>query len=108
MKINRTLGTKNRIRAEIVSFDDAGRLTNRNMVSGNEHAGKLTDLQISLLRLLDQGLDSQQTLEIRRLLMSYFSNQLKDEVSRAVEEKGYTDDDFRRMLVEDNFSITRK
>ncbi|MVM41381.1 hypothetical protein GO730_32980 [Spirosoma sp. HMF3257] len=78
------------------------------MVSGNEHTGKLTDLQISLLRLLDQGLDSQQTLEIRRLLMSYFSNQLKDEVSRAVEEKGYTDDDFRRMLVEDNFSITRK
>ncbi|QDK81441.1 hypothetical protein EXU85_23655 [Spirosoma sp. KCTC 42546] len=78
------------------------------MVSGNEYTGKLTDLQISLLRLLDQGLDSQQTLEVRRLLLNYFSAQLKDEVSRVVEEKGYTEEDFRRMLVDDNFPAIRK
>ncbi|WP_046376131.1 hypothetical protein [Spirosoma radiotolerans] len=78
------------------------------MVSENAHAGKLTDLQISLLRLFDQGLNQQQTLEIRRLLMNHFSSQLTEEVNRAVEEKGYTEDDFHRMLVDDDFPVTRK
>lgn len=78
------------------------------MVSENAHAGKLTDLQISLLRLFDQGLNQQQPLEVRSLLMNHFSSQLKEEASRAVEEKGYTEDDFNRMLVDDNFPITRQ
>ena len=78
------------------------------MTSKNAYPGKLTDLQISVLRLFDQGLDQQQTLEVRRLLMNYFSIQLKNEVSRVVEEKGYTEDDFRRMLADDNFPITSK
>jgi hypothetical protein len=78
------------------------------MVSENAHAGKLTDLQISLLRLFDQGLNQQQTLEVRRLLMNHFSSQLTEEVNRTVEEKGYTEDDFHRMLVDDNFPVARK
>jgi hypothetical protein len=78
------------------------------MTSGNSYPGRLTDLQISLLRLFDQGLNQEQTLEVRRVLMNYFSTQLKDEVSRVVEEKGYSEDDFRRMLIDDNFPVVRK
>ncbi|WP_461068905.1 hypothetical protein [Spirosoma horti] len=39
--------------------------------------------------------------------MNHFSSQLKEEVSRAVEEKGYIEDDFNRMLVDDNFPIAQ-
>ena len=78
------------------------------MIANNEHSGKLTELQISLLRLFDQRLDPQQTIEVRLLLLNYFSTQLTNEVNQVVEEKEYTDEDFRRMLVDDNFPAIRK
>lgn len=78
------------------------------MTAINEHSGKLTELQISLLRLFDQRLDPEQTVEVRRLLLNYFSTQLTNEINRVVEEKEYTEEDFRRMLVDDNFPVIRR
>jgi hypothetical protein len=59
---------------------------------------RLNSLQISLLRLFSQNISDDQTLEIRKLMMNYFDVQLKAELEKVVEEKGYTEDDFRQML----------
>jgi hypothetical protein len=59
---------------------------------------RLNSLQISLLRLFSQNISDDQTLEIRKLMMNYFDIQLKAELDKVVEEKGYTEDDFRQML----------
>jgi hypothetical protein len=59
---------------------------------------RLNSLQISLLRLFSQNISDDQTLEIRKLMMNYFDIQLKAELEKVVEEKGYTEDDFRQML----------
>jgi hypothetical protein len=56
-------------------------------------------LQISLLRLFSQNISDDQTLEIRKLMMNYFDVQLKAELEKVIEEKGYTEDDFRQMLI---------
>jgi hypothetical protein len=59
---------------------------------------RLNSLQISLLRLFSQNISDDQTLEIRKLMMNYFDVQLKAELEKVIEEKGYTEDDFRQML----------
>ncbi len=59
---------------------------------------RLNSLQISLLRLFSQNISDDQTLEIRKLMMNYFDVQLKAELEKVVEEKGYTEDDFHQML----------
>ena len=59
---------------------------------------RLNSLQISLLRLFSQNISDDQTLEIRKLMMNYFDVQLKAELEKVIEEKGYTEDDFHQML----------
>ena len=59
---------------------------------------KLNSLQISLLRLFSQNIPDNQTLEIRKLMMNYFDIQLKAELEKVVEEKGYTEEDYHQML----------
>lgn len=68
-----------------------------NVITGSK-SQKLTDLQISLLRLFGQNINETQTLEVRKLLMDYFDAQLKTELETVIEEKGYTENDFRLML----------
>ena len=65
---------------------------------------KLNSLQISLLRLFDQQLDTTQTLEVRGLLMAYFDQKLQAELNDVVAQKGYTEADYRQMLDDDNFA----
>jgi hypothetical protein len=59
---------------------------------------RLNGLQISLLRLFSQNISDDQTLEIRKLMMNYFDVQLRAELERVVEEKGYTEEDYHQML----------
>ncbi len=59
---------------------------------------RLNSLQISLLRLFSQNISDNQTLEIRKLMMDYFDAQLKTELETVIQEKGYTENDFRLML----------
>ena len=60
---------------------------------------KLNSLQLSLLRLFTH-INEEQTLELRKILMEYFDDKLRAELSRVVKEKGYEDEDFRKMLNE--------
>ena len=61
---------------------------------------KLNSIQLSLLRLFDRGMSDEETLEIRRLLVTHLSKKLQDEVQRIDEERGYTAEDYERMLNE--------
>ncbi|MBU1821221.1 MAG: hypothetical protein KKG00_06890 [Bacteroidetes bacterium] len=69
----------------------------------NSGLSKLSDLQISILRLIDQGLDQHETLEVRKLLMDYFDQKLQAELEEVTARKEYSEADYRRMLREDNF-----
>jgi hypothetical protein len=58
----------------------------------------LNSLQISLLRLFNRPMSNEQILNLKRVLVKHYSAQLNDELERAVEEKGYTQADFDKML----------
>ncbi|GAB3987554.1 hypothetical protein GCM10028807_08080 [Spirosoma daeguense] len=60
--------------------------------------GKLNSMQISLLRLFDREIPEGQILELRRVLVKHYSTLIKEEVEQVVAEKGYTQDDFDKML----------
>ena len=64
---------------------------------------KLNDLQISLLRLFSQKISTQETLEVRQLMMNYFDKQLHKELDVVLSTKNYTDADFEKMLNDDSF-----
>ena len=66
-------------------------------VAVNQHT-ELNPLQVSLLRLFNRPMSEQETLELKRLLVKHYSKLLKEEVSRSVAEKGYTQQDFEDML----------
>lgn len=64
---------------------------------------KLNDIQISLLRLFEQGISESETIEVRKMLMDYFDQGLKNELDEVLSKKKYTDEDYRKMLSDDNF-----
>ncbi|WP_460585846.1 hypothetical protein [Hymenobacter arcticus] len=61
---------------------------------------KLNSLQISLLRLFDRGMSDEEVLELRRVLVAHMSQKMLDEVARIDAERGYTAEDYERMLNE--------
>jgi hypothetical protein len=66
-------------------------------VAVNQHT-ELNPLQVSLLRLFSRPMSEQETLELKRLLVKHYSKLLKEETTRVVAEKGYTQQDFDNML----------
>ncbi|UOQ97261.1 hypothetical protein MUN81_18730 [Hymenobacter sp. 5317J-9] len=58
----------------------------------------LNELQVSLLRLFGHGMTDAQVLELKRVLVRHYSAQLQQEATRASDERGYTADDFDRLL----------
>lgn len=68
----------------------------------NRTAGRLNTLQVSLLRLFDRGMTDEQLLDLKRVLVRHYSAQLHQEVDRVIQERGYTQDDFDRMLTADS------
>ncbi len=74
------------------------------MAAASSEKGKLNDLQISLLRLFENGISDSQSYELRKMLMAYFDIELKKELEKVQREKQYTQEDFDRMLIDDNFS----
>ena len=79
------------------------------MVSSHQkQSGPLSEIQISLLRLFDraanrQNISESETLEVRKMLMDYFDKGLKNELYKVVEEKKYSEEDYYKMLSDDNF-----
>jgi hypothetical protein len=66
-------------------------------VTLNQHT-ELNPVQISLLRLFNRPMTEEESLAIRNLLVDYYSEVLKEEVTKAIEEKGYTQADLDKML----------
>ena len=61
---------------------------------------KLNGLQISLLRLFERGMSDEEVLELRRVLVAHMSQKMLAEVERIDAERGYTAEDYERMLNE--------
>ena len=70
-------------------------------VALNQHT-ELNPVQISLLRLFNRPMSEQETLELKRLLVKHYSELLKEEVTKVISEKGYTQKDFDDMLNADS------
>jgi hypothetical protein len=62
----------------------------------------LNPLQVSLLRLFNRPMKDEEVLTLKRILVKHYSSQLKNELEQVVEEKGYTQEDFDKMLNEDS------
>ena len=67
----------------------------------NQHT-ELTPVRISLLRLFNRPMSENETLEIKKSLVDNYSEILKQEVTKAIEEKGYTQQDLDNLLYADN------
>ena len=59
---------------------------------------KLNNLQISLLRLFERGMSDEEVLELQRVLVAHMSQKLLATVERMDAERGYTAEDYERML----------
>ncbi|SFT56548.1 hypothetical protein SAMN04489724_1363 [Algoriphagus locisalis] len=51
--------------------------------------GKLSNLQLELLKVFSQNLDDTQLLEIRELLANYFSERTTNEMDKLFSEKNW-------------------
>ena len=65
---------------------------------------RLSDIQISILRLFDQGINEDETFELRKILLDYFDKKLQSELDKVLEEKQYSDKDYHKML-NNNFVV---
>ena len=59
---------------------------------------ELNPIQVSLLRLFNIPMSEDETKVLKSLLVNHYSDQLEKEVTKAVSEKGYTQNDFDKML----------
>ena len=57
-----------------------------------EAVGKLTNVQIELLKLFQYNLPEKQLLEIKNMLAKYFSESATEEMDKLWDEKGWDDD----------------
>lgn len=63
----------------------------------NQHT-ELNPVQVSLLRLFNRPMTEKESIEIRNLLVNHYSDILEQEVNKAIEEKGYTQEDLDNLL----------
>ena len=61
---------------------------------------KLNGLQVSLLRLFERGMSDEEVLELRRVLVKAYLEIMRREAGRIDAERGYTAEDYERMLNE--------
>ena len=59
---------------------------------------KLNSIQVSLLRLFERGMSDEDTLELRRVIVAHLSQKMLAEVERIDNERGYTAEDYERLL----------
>lgn len=60
----------------------------------------LNPMQVSLLRLFNRPMKDEEVLTLKRILVKHYSNLLNQELDKVIEEKGYTQADFDKMLNE--------
>ena len=66
-------------------------------IAQNPHT-ELNPIQVSLLRLFNRPMSDNETEELKKLLLNYYSDRLEDEVTKVIAEKGYSQKDFDNML----------
>jgi len=66
-------------------------------ITSNQHT-ELNSVQISLLRLFNRPMSENETLEIKKLLVDHYSEILNQEVNKAIEDKGYTQEGLDNLL----------
>ncbi len=71
------------------------------MATANTHT-ELNEIQVSLLRLFNRPMTESETKELKQVLLSYYHEQLDGEVSKIIEEKNYSQNDFDQMLNADS------
>jgi len=57
-----------------------------------ENVGKLTNVQLELLKLFQYNLPDKQLVEIKNMLAKYFAKTAIDEMDRLWEENNWTND----------------
>ena len=62
----------------------------------NFHA--LNDVQRSLLALFSRSMSETEQNDIKELLLSYYDNILQQELNEVIQEKGYSKQDFEKVL----------
>jgi hypothetical protein len=68
------------------------------MVSTKNSTSGLDPVQQLLLRLLRRPMTDEETLDLKRILVQYFGSQLRKELKKVSNQKGYADFDFEIML----------
>ena len=68
------------------------------MEAAGSQSRRLNALQISLLRLFDRGMADAHVLDLKRVLVRHYGAQLREELERVTDERGYTQADFEGML----------
>jgi hypothetical protein len=63
---------------------------------------ELNAVQVSLLRLFNRPMSESETLDLKRIMVNYYGEQLEDEVTKVIKEKGYSQKDFDDMLNADS------
>lgn len=63
---------------------------------------ELNSLQISLLRLFNKPMPENEVLELKRILVTHFSNSLDKEVTTIIEKKEYTQKNFDDFFKSDS------
>lgn len=63
------------------------------MATINQHT-ELNPLQINLLRLFNRPMTEEENLELKRVMVNHYSGFLEKELTKVIEDKGYTKDDF--------------
>ena len=58
----------------------------------------LTNLQLELLKLFSREVSEEDLLEIRRLLVQFFSERISDAADKVWEEKSWTNETMEEML----------
>ena len=72
------------------------------MIETMPPATKFTPLQQELLSLYSMDLSEDELKEIKKLLSQYFWDRMQKKVDKAVEELGYTQEDFDAWLNDPN------
>ncbi len=68
------------------------------MVSTKNSTSGLNPVQQSLLRLLRRPMTEEETLDLKRILVQHFGSQLRKELKKVSNQKGYADSDYEKML----------
>lgn len=64
----------------------------------NTYVATLNEVQLTLLKLFSRKMSESEQMDIKHLLLDYYDAILQKEVQNAIQEKGYTKQDFENVL----------